>query len=359
MSELLTQIKASVEATAGGIAEFKAAQEQRVAELQARIEDLEAKRSVSGMGGNARGAETIGDLAAKAIHDDLPALEKHKNLRFELKAAGDPVTTSAVRSIVFGGIDAPRGGVLGLQNGLPSRRIDGGSVVEYSRYTGVEGAAAQQATEGSAKAAITPTYSIISQTALTLAGYSKISRQALQDQGEVRNVVNTVLMRSLNTALDVALTSGATGFTNGYEGLATAYTSLVYTPLPDAVSEAVSTMQVAGFSPNVVFLNPADWLKVCVAKGTANDHYLSGSYLGALPTEMRGLRVVLSPSVDAGKALVADTAHCELVYVGGMTIEAAYSGDDFTKNLLTVLAEVRVAPVFRTTGAMRLITPKA
>jgi hypothetical protein len=118
-------------------------------------------------------------------------------------------------------------------------------------------------------------------------------------------------------------------------------------------------MQSAGFNPDVVFLNPSTWLAVCVAKGTANDHYLSGSYLGALPTTMRGLRVVLSPSVDAGKALVADTAHCELVYVGGFAFEAAYASDDFTKNLVTVLGEVRVAPVFRTVGAMRFITPKA
>jgi hypothetical protein len=32
--------------------------------------------------------------------------------------------------------------------------------------------------------------------------------------------------------------------------------------------------------------------------------HVLGSYLGVLPMEMRGLRVVLSPSVDAGKALV-------------------------------------------------------
>ena len=56
----------------------------------------------------------------------------------------------------------------------------------------------------------------------------------------------------------------------------------------------------------VVVLNPADWLVVTTATGT-DGHYLGGSYLGTMPMEMRGLRVSLSTSVDAGKALLIDT----------------------------------------------------
>ena len=65
------------------------------------------------------------------------------------------------------------------------------------------------------------------------------------------------------------------------------------------------------------------------------------------------------PSVDAGKALLMDTSHSDLLVVDGFTVEVAYSGDDFTNNLVTVLGEVRVIPVFRTVGSARLITPKA
>ena len=67
----------------------------------------------------------------------------------------------------------------------------------------------------------------------------------------------------------------------------------------------------------------------------------------------------LSPSVDAGKALLIDTAHVELLIVDGFNIEVAYDGNDFTKNLVTMLGEMRVIPIFMTTGAARLITPKA
>ena len=63
--------------------------------------------------------------------------------------------------------------------------------------------------------------------------------------------------------------------------------------------------------------------------------------------------------MDAGKALLIDTAHVELLIVDGFNIEVAYDGNDFTKNLVTMLGEMRVIPIFMTTGAARLITPKA
>lgn len=73
--------------------------------------------------------------------------------------------------------------------------------------------------------------------------------------------------------------------------------------------------------------------------------------------QMRGLQVVLSPSVDAGKALLMDSSHSELLVVDAFSVEVGFVDQDFTKNLVTLLGELRVIPVFRTVGAARLITP--
>jgi hypothetical protein len=333
---------------------------QQLPELADRVLQLEQKQGTGGGLELKRGAgSTLGQQFATKMAEHGDLLQKTGRLRLELKAASDPVTTGSGRNLVMGGVGAVTGQVLGMQYGLPQRPGAGTTAMEYSRYTGFEGAAAQQATEGAAKAAFRPTHSIITQNALTIAGYTKISRQAMSDRPALEVAIDVSLRRSVDIAMDVALVNGATGFTGGFEGLATAATSLLYTALPDAISEGVSVMQVAGFSPNVVFLNPADWLAITVAKGTSNDHYLSGSYLGAMPMEMRTLRVVLSPSVDAGKALLMDTSHVELVMVDTFAIEVAYDSDDFTKNLATMLGELRFLPVFMTTGAARLITPKA
>lgn len=304
-------------------------------------------------------SQSLGDQFIKSFEANRELFEKTRSVRLEIKAAGDALTTANGRTIISGGVGGPGSNLLGLQNALTVRPASGTSAIEYSRYTGQQGAAAVQAGEGAAKAAVRPDHTLITQSGLTIAGYSKMSRQAMSDSAELRRAVDTTLFRSVNSALDVALTTGGTGFAGGFAGLATAYTSLVYTALVDSISEGVATMQTAGFAPDVVAVSPADWLAVVVAKGTANDHYLSGNYLGALPAEMRGLRVVLSPTVATGKALLIDSMHCELQVVDGFTVEVGYVGDDFTNNLATLLGEMRVIPVFRTVGAMRLITPKA
>jgi hypothetical protein len=330
----------------------------RQTEFADRLLGVEQKRSTQ-PGEFSTNTQSLGDQFLKSFEANRELFEKTRSVRLEIKAAGDAITTTSGRTVISGGVGAVNFSGLGFQNALKTRSAVGATAVEYSRYTGQQGAAAQQAAEGDAKAAVRPDHTLISQQALTIAGYAKMSRQAMSDSAELKRAVDITLSRSVNTALDVALVNGATGFAGGYEALATASTSLIYTALVDAISEAVASMQVAGFNPDVVSLNPADWLAVVVAKGTANDHYLSGNYLGAMPSEMRGLRVVLSPSVDAGKALLIDSTHSELLAVNGFTVEVAYSGDDFTKNLVTVLGELRVVPTFRTVGSAMLITPKA
>lgn len=327
------------------------------AEFADRLLSLEQGGAIKSMNhGNA--SESLGAQVVKQFTANAEIFSKTKSLRLEIKAAADPITTANGRTVTSGGVGFIQGGVLGLQNALPVRSVST-TALEYSRFTGQQGAAAVQAAEGDAKAAVRPDHSLIVQNALTIAGYAKMSRQALSDSEELRRAVEVTLNRSVATAMDAALVNGAVGFVGGFESLATAATSLVYTALVDAVSEGASVMQTAGFNPDVVALNPADWLAISVAKGTANDHYLSGSYLGGIEMTLRGLRVVLSPSIDAGKALVLDSAHSEILVVDNFAIEIGYTGDDFVKNLAVVLGEMRILPVFRTAGSMRLVTPKA
>lgn len=307
---------------------------------------------------SAKGA-SFGAQVWKSMQANAELLSKTDKLRLEVKAAGDVTGTSSARTIQSGGVGIPTGMVLGSQFAYPSRIIGATSAIEYSRYTGIEGAAAVQAAEGDDKAAVRPTFSLITQGAITIAGYSKISKQALTDSAELQRSIDVTLRRSIGAALDTRLNSGAWGGADGLLAHATAYTSLIYTALVDAVSEGVATMQTAGFVPDTVLFNPADWLAITVAKATGSGEYLSGSYLSLLPESMRGLKVVLSPTVTAGKGLLVDSSQLELLVVDDLTVEIGTSGDDFTQNVRTILGEMRVIPTFRAVGAARLITPKA
>jgi Phage capsid family len=310
--------------------------------------------------GPSGGGESLGAQVVKAFQANADTLAKSKSLRLEIKAAGDTITTTSGRTNIGGGVGAPGSSILlGVQNGLMQRNASGTSVSEYFRYTGTQGAAQVQATEGGAKAAVRPDHTMITQSAITIAGYSKMSRQALSDSAELKSAIDITLRRAVNTALDTVLCAGnVTPAWDGLLTLATAYTSVVYSPLVDAISEAVAVMQTAGFVPDAVALSPADWLQITIARGS-DGHPLSGAYLGILPEAMRGLRVVLSPGVTVGKALVMDSGQIELLVSDDFAIEFGYVNDDFTKNLVSILGEMRTIPIFRSVGAARLITPMA
>lgn len=348
MADVIGEVASNIEA-------FKRVNDERFTELERRL-------NLRGLFEGSGEPESLGARVVRALDQgnmrDLFAKTGRLSFEVELKAAGDPVTTTHVGTTTNLAGMAPNQ-VLGIATVLPMR-AGGATTLDYPRYTGVQGTAGVQATEGSSKAAVTPDFTMISQAAITVAGFTKASRQAVLDGIELQGVIDVVLRREIAKALDVVLVDGsvAPAFT-GYEALATAYTSLVYTPMVDAISEGVATMQTAGFMPDAVVLTPADWLAILTAKGTANDHYLSGNYLGALPQEMRGLRVALSSNVATGKALLIDSKFLDVLMPQTLTVTLGLDGNDFTKNLVTMLAELRVIPTFRATGAARLITPKA
>lgn len=328
-----------------------------VAVLADRLTHLEQKSSAAFSGPTSKSAG-LGAQVWKAMQDNADLLRKTDRVRLEIKAAGDALTTTSARTIQGGVVGTPAGMALGVHLALPTRGIGAVSAYEYSKYLALEGAAAQQAAEGDAKAAVRPTFSLITQPALTIAGYSKISKQALSDSNELKQAVDITLRRSIYKALDSILNTGTWGGANGFLAHATAYTSLVYTGLADAASEGVAFMQEAGFSPDTVVMKPGDWLAITTAKATGGE-YLSGSYLAPLPELLRGLKVVLSPTITAGKVMLLDSSQCELLVVEDLGIEIGTDQDDFTRNIRTILGEMRVIPTFRAVGAGRLITPKA
>jgi len=354
-TELITKALDQIESKVVTSLENMSAKQREFADRLLQIEQKGGAWNDGGHNEQAGGASLGAKVWAEmAKNGDL--LKKTDKLRLEVKAAGDVTGTGSVRAIQSGGAGAPAGMILGVQHAMPTRIVGATSAIEYSRYTGLEGAAAVQAAEGDTKAAVRPTFSLIEQTGITIAGYSKVSKQAMADSAELQRAIDITLRRSIGGALDTMLNSGSWGGANGLLAHATAYTSLVYTRLADAASEAVATMQELGYNPDVVVLKPGDWLAITTAMSNSGE-YLSGAYLAPLPELLRGLKVVLSPTVTAGKALVLDSSQLELLIVDDLMVEVGTSGDDFTKNVRTILGEMRVIPTFRAVGAVRLITP--
>ncbi len=340
-------------------AELKSGLSAQDAKLEAALTEL-GQNGVSMKSMPGTDSQSVGAQVAGKFAENAELFSKTKSLRMEVKAAADVVTSASGRNIVSGGVGSPTGLPYGVQNGLRITRAAGVSAVEYFRYGGVEGAAGVQAGEGALKPAVRPTHTAVTQSALTVAAWTKISRQSLSDSTELKQAIDVTLVREVGKALDVALMDGSvTPAFAGLETLATAYTSLVYTNLWDAASEAVATMAIAGFVADTVVLSPTDWLEIQVATNVTTGDYYSGSYLAPLAESLRGLRAVVSPSMPAGKVMVLDSQQIELKLVDTFAVEANVVDDDFIRNQVTLLAELRVIPLYRAVGAGRLVTPKA
>lgn len=337
--------------------------ETKQRELQDEILQLK-QRGVMQPGNPAEGFATkgssLGAQVVKQIEANADLLQKTRSLRFECKAAGDAVTSASGRVIVSGGVGAPTQMPYGIQAALRRDPANGISALEYHRFTGIEGAAGVQAGEGADKPAVRPTHTAVTQAALTVAGWTVVSRQAMNDSAELMQAVDITLAREIEKAMDATMCGGNVNPAwAGLLSLATAHTSLIYGDLWDAASEAAATMMTGGFRPDVIGISPADWLAITTAKNPTSDDYYSGSYLAPLPETLRGMRIALSPSVTAGKCLVLDSGQIDARLVDQYEVTVGYTGDQFTQNLVTLLAETRIIPVYRSVGAARLVTPKA
>lgn len=312
-----------------------------------------------GMGDITPPVRTLGAQVCKAIEENRELLMKTRSIRFDVKAAGDAVTTSQGRNIQSGGVGAPTRMPYGIQSALRRDSAGGITSLEYQRFTGVEGAAGVQAGEGAEKPAVRPTHTPVTQSALTVAGWTVLSKQAMNDSQELMQAVDVVLSREIAKAMDAVINGGNVNPAwAGLLALATDHTSAVYGDLWDAASEAASTMMVAGFMPDVIAISPADWLAIMTAKNPTTADYYSGSYLAPLPETLRGLKIAISPSVTAGKCLVLDSGQIDARVVDQYEVSVGFTGNQFTENLATVLAETRIIPVFRSVGSARLVTPK-
>lgn len=329
--------------------------DRHLAELDDRLMLLEQKGGGDRSGGSSDRGDSLGDMVVKQFNENRELFDKTRSVRMSFKAASDPVTTSSGRRIVAAGVGGPTGsGVVGFQRALMQRPANGSSAVEYSRYTGYTGEAEVQATEGAAKAQLRPDHTLITQSAITVAGYSKMSRQALNDAQELKRSIEVTLNRSVSIVLDTAMVAGsvAPAFA-GYQSLAYPWLLSTFTRLFDQISEVLANMQTEGFNPDVVIMAPQTYVREVCRTAGLDGEYLYPKALDALPgvQTVRGLRVVFSPGIALGAAIVMDSAHSELLICDDFSVEVAYSGDDFTKNLVTILGEVRVIPVFRTVAS--------
>lgn len=183
-----------------------------------------------------------------------------------------------------------------------------------------------------------------------IAVWIKVSKESLDDLKFLRGEINTELRYEVERELDEQMWD-ADGTAPNLEGLlpqiptyaaGTFAGAVASANIYDVIVTAISQVETAGFSPNAIAVNPTDYYKLILTKD-ANGNYIRPQFLPDGGQAIAGIRIVSNSNVTAGTFVVGDFTKATLAIREDVNLDMGYENDDFTKNLVTILAELRAA----------------
>jgi HK97 family phage major capsid protein len=193
------------------------------------------------------------------------------------------------------------------------------------------------------------TFTLQSQAVTTLAHWIPISKQVLSDSPMLQSYINSRLLYGLKLKEDtqILLGTGANGELPGLYTNRTAYavtSPLSYTTRLDILRDALAQVEQSDYEPNGIVLNSADWKAIQLAKVSAtDDRYVIGDPQNSNGPRLWGLPVVKTNSIASGTFLVgAFDMAAQLWDREDASVEVGLNGNDFVKNMVTLLCEERI-----------------
>lgn len=177
----------------------------------------------------------------------------------------------------------------------------------------------------------------------------KVATELLDDIEGMTSFIQNELSYQLRAKINTTLMTGVLSSTIP-AGIQTFSTVFSLTGLHcvnpndmDAIRAVVAQIRHNYFEgPITVFINPVDAANMNMAKASTNGVYLLPPFANADGTMIGGAEIVEDNNVTAGyfQAAVLDLFKC-LIYKD-YTVAFGWENDDFTKNLVTVIGEMRI-----------------
>lgn len=318
-----------------------------IEEVILRVLDLENK------GVPANVVQTLETLLAEKA-EDLKAMKDNSSgsVRIAFKAAG----TMALSTNVTGQIpQAEREtGITRIvrRNPFILELVNVGSIMsnvwEWVEQKNADGGAAMTA-EGAAKSQADFDLVLASATVKKVTAYIKVTKEMLDDVALMRSEIDQELTELINLKIDEQLLSGAgsgnnlTGIiTNATAWAAGAFALSIPTPTKwDVLRTAINQVRVNLFEPTYIVMHPTDVTSMELSKDSTGQ-YIMPPFAAVDGSIVSGIRVVANTGVTIDKFLVGDFNKAGVRFREGLTINVGYENDDFTKNLVTILAEARL-----------------
>lgn len=327
-------------------------------ELQANLKAAEqalAQLQASGNGSNAP-HQSLGQrfVESEDVKAFLGKTTPRGRVDMPVKAAITSLTTDADGSAGDLVQTTRLPGVLGLAERRMTVRdlispgnMDGSSL-EYVKETGFTNNAAPVA-EGAKKAESSLKYDLITTNAKVIAHFVKASRQILSDASQLASLIDHRLRYGLAYKEELQLLNGDGTGQNllGIIPQATAYVApLVVAGATqiDKLRLALLQSELAEYPSTGMVLNPIDWAGIELTKDDTG-RYIIGNPQGVIGATLWNRPVVTTQAIAVDKFLAGAFQMGAQVFDRWQArVEVATENeDDFTKNLVTILAEERLA----------------
>lgn len=239
---------------------------------------------------------------------------------------------------------------------LVSRGRATSNIISWVYQSGKEGSAGGTA-EGDTKNQIDFNLVVASQSVVKRTAFIKVSTEMLDDIDFIESEINNELLRELNK--DVELTAysgnGTAPAMNGVRTTATAFSAGDFALAIDNANEAdvltVAINQIAIADqpePTAILCHPTDIAKLLVIKVSATDkRYVDRLQMVAGQLSLDGIPIIKTTLVTAGTYLVGAFNLATLYDLGTLSVQMGIDGNDWTKNLRTIIAEYRGAMVVK------------
>lgn len=195
----------------------------------------------------------------------------------------------------------------------------------------------------------------------TIAHWMQASNQIMADMPQLRGLIDTELLYGLALVEDGQLLLGDGTGTNlsGLIPNATAYAVPTGFTAPatgsflDELGAALLQCALANFSPDGIVLHPTDWWKIRLLKD-AQGKYLFGDPGEEVEPRIFGLPVVTTLAMPQGHFLVGQFMVAATLYdrLTATILISSEDRDNFVRNLLTILAEERIALAVKRSAAL-------
>lgn len=329
---------------------------QAADEAKARMDELEQKAARRGKQGEAQ--KSIGQRFIETEEVKAMAARPSGKSRasMEVKATITSATTDSAGSAGDGVNETRLPGIVGLPDRrmtvrdlLTPGRMDG-STLEYVKETGFTNSAATVA-EAATKPESDLKFDLVTTSAKVIAHWVKASRQILDDFNQLQSYIDYRLRYGLAYVEEQQLLNGdGTGQNlNGLVTQATAYSAP--SGLAAASPTAIDTLRIAmlqvalaEYPASGIVIHPTDWARIELTKD-GDARYLVGNPQSMVAPRLWGLPVVATQAMAVDKFLVGAFRLGAQVFDRWLSrVEISTENqDDFIKNLVTVLAEERLA----------------